>query len=116
MTSKLELTEREHSGAAIIAVIGELTIGSSSDVLLDKVREQIAAGRKRILINLAQCRRVDSSGLGELVTCLVTSARHDASLRLTNVPAQIRGLMKLANLHQAFEIFDTEEAALEASA
>jgi anti-anti-sigma regulatory factor len=64
---------------------------------------------------MAQCRRVDSSGIGELVTSLVTSARHDANLHLTNVPQQIRGLLKMTNVHKAFQIFDTEEAALAAS-
>jgi anti-anti-sigma regulatory factor len=55
---------------------------------------------------------VDSAGLGELVTCLVTATRHDAIMRLANVPQPIRGLMKMTNLLNAFEIFETEEAAL----
>jgi len=110
--SKLELQERELEGASVIDVIGELTIGSSRELLLEKVRKQIEAGRRLLLINLSQCRRVDSAGLGELVTCLVTATRHDANLRLTNVPQPIRGLMKMTNLLNAFEIFETEEAAL----
>ena len=112
--SKLELVERETTGAAVIEVIGELTVGSSTEQLLEKVRQSIAAGRRHLLINMGQCRRADSSGLGELVTCLVTATRHDATLRLVNVPQQIRGIMKLTNLHKAFEVFDTEEAALAA--
>lgn len=110
--NKLELQERELSGASAIDVVGELTIGSSRELLLEKVRQQIAAGRRLLLINLSQCRRVDSAGLGEMVTCLVTAARHDAVLRLTNVPQPVRGLMKMTNLLNAFEIFETEEAAL----
>jgi hypothetical protein len=31
------------------------------------------------------------------------------------VPQQIRGLLKMTNVHKAFQIFDTEEAALAAS-
>jgi len=109
---KLELTERELGDAAVIDIIGELTIGSSREALLEKVRGNIKANRRLLLINMSQCERVDSSGLGELVTCLVTSARHNTRLRLTDVPQQIHGLMKIANLHQAFEIFETDEAAL----
>jgi anti-sigma B factor antagonist len=110
--NKLELQERELEGASVIDVIGELTIGSSRELLLEKVRKQIEAGRRLLLINLSQCRRVDSAGLGELVTCLVTATRHDAAMRLANVPQPIRGLMKMTNLLNAFEIFETEEAAL----
>lgn len=110
--SKLELQERELEGAAVIDVIGELAVGNSHEMVLEKVRKLIEAGRRLIIVNLSQCRRVDSAGLGELVTCLVTATRHDAVFRLSNVPQPIRGLMKMTNLLKAFEIFDTEEAAL----
>ena len=115
-TNKLELAERENGSAVVIEIIGELTVASSTERVLDKIRKNLEAGRRLILINLAQCRRLDSSGIGELVTSLVTSARHDANLHLTNVPQQIRGLLKMTNVHKAFQIFDTEEAALAASA
>jgi anti-sigma B factor antagonist len=108
---KLELVERERDGAVVIEIIGELTAANSTERLLDMVRKLVAAGRRLLLINMAQCRRVDSSGLGELVTCLVSAARHDATLRLTNVPQPIRGVMKLTNVHKAFEVFETEEEA-----
>lgn len=115
-TNKLELAERENGNAVVIEIIGELTVASSTDRVLDKIRKNLEAGRRLIFINMAQCRRLDSSGIGELVTSLVTSARHDANLHLTNVPPQIRGLLKMTNVHKAFQIFDTEEAALAASA
>jgi anti-anti-sigma factor len=109
---KLELKERELGGALVIDVVGELTVGSGTETLLDVVRKSIAAGRRLLLVNLKECRRVDSSGIGELVTCLVTATRHDAVMRLTSIPQQIRGLMKMTNVLKAFEVFDTDEAAI----
>jgi anti-sigma B factor antagonist len=112
--SKLELKERELEGAAVaIDVIGELSVGGGHEILLEAVRKHLEAGRRLLVVNLSQCRRADSAGLGELVTCLVTAARHDATLRLANVPQPIRGLMKMTNLLKAFEIFESGEAALE---
>lgn len=110
-TSKLELVERELPGALVIDVVGELTVGSDSERLLDMVRRHVAAGRNLLLINMSQCKRVDSSGMGELVTCLVTATRHDAIMRLTALPPQIRGVMKLTNVLKAFEVFETDEEA-----
>ena len=109
---RLELKERELEKATVIDVIGELAVGSPHELLLEKVRGLIEGGRHLILINLSQCRRADSAGLGELVTCLVTATRHDATLRLTNLPQPIRGLMKMTNLLKAFEVYETEEEAL----
>lgn len=110
--TKLELVEREIPGAIVIDVVGELSVGSGTDKLLDTVRRLVTAGRTMILVNMSQCRRVDSSGLGELVTCLVTATRHDAHLRLTCLPQQIRGVMKLTNVLKAFEVFDTDDQAV----
>lgn len=111
--SKLELRERELEGAAVaIDVIGELAVGGGHEVLLEVVRKQLEAGRRLLLVNLSQCSRADSAGLGELVTCLVTAVRHDATLRLTNIPQPIRGLMKMTNLLKAFEIFGSEAEAM----
>jgi anti-sigma B factor antagonist len=111
MSSKLELIEREMPGAMVIDVVGELTVGSGTETLLEAVRRLVASGRTLLLINMSRCKRVDSSGLGELVTCLVTATRHDATLRLTGVPQQIRGVMKLTNVLKAFELFETDEEA-----
>lgn len=110
--SKLELKERELEGGVAIDVAGELTVGGGHEALLEVVRKQLEAGRRLIIVNLSQCRRADSAGLGELVTCLVTATRHDAAFRLANIPQPIRGLMKMTNLLKAFEIFETEEEAL----
>jgi anti-sigma B factor antagonist len=109
---KLEIVERERDGALVVEIIGDLTAANSTERVLELVRKSVEAGRRLLLINLAQCRRVDSSGMGELVTCLVSATRHDAVLRLTNVPQHIRGIMKLTNIHKAFEIFETEEEAM----
>ena len=109
---KLEIVEREKEGAVVIEIIGDLTAANGSERVLELVRKSVEAGRRLLLVNLAGCRRVDSSGMGELVTCLVSAARHDAVLRLTNVPQPIRGIMKLTNVHKAFEIFETEEEAM----
>jgi anti-sigma B factor antagonist len=112
--NKVELVEREIPGATVIDVVGELSVTSGADKLLETVRRLVTAGRTLLLVNMSQCRRVDSSGMGELVTCLVTATRHDATLRLTSLPQQIRGVMKLTNVLKAFEVFDTDEQAASA--
>jgi anti-sigma B factor antagonist len=109
---KLEIVEREKEGAVVIEIKGDLTAANSTERVLELVRKSVEAGHRLVLVNLAECRRVDSSGMGELVTCLVSAARHNAALRLTNVPQPIRGIMKLTNVHKAFEIFETEEEAM----
>lgn len=112
--NRIEFIERETPEAAVIEIVGQLTIGGHNEMLIEKVRGHLKSGRRLLVLNLEKCERVDSSGFGDLVTCVVTAARHDAHVRLANVSPQIRSLVKMAHLHNAFEIFDTEDAALKA--
>ena len=43
----------------------------------------------------------------------MTAARHDATLRLSNVPPQIYGIMKITNVLKSFDVFETDQSALE---
>jgi len=63
---KLEIRERELEGGVALDVAGELTVAGGHELLLTKVHGQLDAGRRLIVVNLAQCRRADSVGLGEL--------------------------------------------------
>jgi anti-sigma B factor antagonist len=110
---KLELTWRDIQGGHVIDIVGELTVGSKNS-LVSCLREHLSPEVGLLLVNLERCTRVDSSGLGELVTCLVTATRQGVRLLLVGVPQQIRGLMKITNLLQIFEIHDSESSALDA--
>lgn len=111
--NKLELGEREpRADTSVIEIKGELTVGSDKERLLDTVRKKIEAGRRLLVINLKECRRIDSAGIGELVACLVTATRHDATLKLSNVPPPIYGIMKITNVLKSFDVSATEEEAL----
>lgn len=110
----LEVVERSVPGAIVLDVIGELGVGAGTERLLGAVRKSLDGGNRLVIINMSGCTRVDSSGLGELVTCLITATRKGGSLRLASVPSPVRGLIKLTNLQNAFDIFETEEAARQA--
>ena len=48
---------------------GKILLGEGDDVVRDQVRGVIAAGGRKLLLNLANVPYVDSAGLGELVRC-----------------------------------------------
>ena len=55
---------------------------------------------------------IDSSGLGELIRCRVTSKSHEAEVKLLNVNIKARKLLTMAQLVGVFEMFDDEELAV----
>lgn len=108
----MEITKRTVGDVAIFDLDGKLTIGTGDVVLRDTVLEEIEGGGRKIIINLQDVKTIDSSGLGELIRCKVTSSNHDAEIKLLNVNLKARKLLTMAQLVGVFEMFDDERMAV----
>ncbi|WP_037910576.1 STAS domain-containing protein [Actinacidiphila yeochonensis] len=62
----MQVTQAEQSGWAVVTVTGELDLLSSSAVR-QKVHEVVADGRRSLVLDLADVRFCDSSGVGVLI-------------------------------------------------
>ena len=108
----MELTKRKVGGVTIFDLDGKLTIGRGDVILRDALLEELEGGGKSVLINLQDAKTIDSSGLGELIRCKVTSTSHDAEVKLLNVNLKARKLLTMAQLVGVFEMFDDEGLAV----
>jgi anti-sigma B factor antagonist len=108
----MELTKRKVGDVTIFDLNGKLTIGRGDVILRDALLEELEGGGKSVLINLQDAKTIDSSGLGELIRCKVTSTSHDAEVKLLNVNLKARKLLTMAQLVGVFEMFDDEELAV----
>jgi anti-sigma B factor antagonist len=104
---------REISGVAILDMSGRITLGDGSVFLRETAREQIAAGKQAIIINLGDVTYMDSSGLGELISAFATAKNRGATLKLLNLTKRIRNLMEITKLYTVFDIYDDEGAAID---
>lgn len=77
------------------------------------IREALARGERRLLLNLADISRIDSSGLGELVAAYATCGREGAELKLLNLTQNVRELMVITKLLIVFDVYEDEGEALE---
>jgi anti-sigma B factor antagonist len=103
---------RETDGITILDISGRITMGEGSVVLRDRVRDEIAAGRQRIIINLADVSYIDSSGLGELISAFTTAKNRGITLKLLNLTKRIHELMQITKLYTVFDVYDDEDAAI----
>ena len=108
----MEITKRTVGDVTIFDLDGKLTIGRGDVVLREALLEEFTGGTKSVLINLQDVKTIDSSGLGELIRCKVTSASHDAEVKLLHVNLKARKLLTMAQLVGVFEMFDDEEMAV----
>ena len=65
-----------------------------------------------VLINFAHVHKIDSSGLGALVSAYIEARRKHGRIGIINVGAEIRNLVVRSRLIHIFEHFETEDAAV----
>ena len=68
----LKINTRQVDGVNIVDCSGRITLGEGSVVLRDQIKDLLAKGQKKILLNLGDVNYIDSSGIGELVSAYTT--------------------------------------------
>ena len=108
----IKLETKDVAGVRIIGLSGRLTLGEGSSLLRDSVRQTLASGQKKILLNLAELSYMDSSGMGELVSAYVTTNNQGGKLKLLNLSDRVQNLLLITKLLTIFEVYDREETAI----
>ena len=108
----MQISERAVGDVVVLDVKGRITLGDGDEILKDKVNAVVNAGKKKIILNLAEVPYVDSAGLGEIVRTYTTVSRQGGSLKLLNLTKRISDLLSITKLLTVFETFDTEPEAV----
>ena len=137
-----QLTTRRADSVFIVNLAGKVTAGEALTVLRHTIRDEVAKGHNKILLNLKDVSYVDSSGLGELImalgtvtqticaSCGATVFKDDeggwdacpqcegterkawGQLKLSNPGRQVRDLLQFTKLYTVFDVHESEEEAL----
>ncbi len=108
----MKITERASGDVTVLDLDGLLVGGDGTQLLKDKINSLVVQGRTRVVINLGAVSQIDSSGLGELCTCLTTISRAGGALKLINLGTRSKELLAITRLVTVFDTFDSEAAAL----
>ena len=110
--AELNLKERQAGDVTILDLSGEVRIGDSSVALRNSVRNLADQGKKKLLLNLAGVKYIDSSGIGELIANYTTVSRQGGQLKLLNLTDRIQNLLVITKLLTVFDAYDNEAEAL----
>jgi len=108
----LKMTEREVDGVTVVALDGRIVLGEESNALREKVKALIAAGKKKVVLNMDNITFIDSAGLGTLVAAHHSARNQGASLRLCHLGSKFKEVLQITKLLTVFEVYDTETAAV----
>ena len=108
----LRMTDRQVGGVDVLDIEGRIVLGEESNAFREKVKGLLAAGRKNIILNLAQVGYIDSAGLGTLVATFHSARSQGATLKLTNLGSKFKEVLQVTKLMTVFDTYDTEAAAI----
>lgn len=108
----VKLTTRQVGDVSVIDAAGRITLGEGASTFRETVREMIAKGDRKLLLNLADVTYIDSSGIGELVSGFTTVTNQGGQLKLLNLTKRVQDLLQITKLYTVFEVFDDEASAV----
>ena len=108
----IKLTNRQVGDVTVVDAAGRITLGEGSSALRDMLRDMVAKGQKKILLNLSEVSYIDSSGIGELVSGFTTVTNSGGSLKLLNLNKRVKDLLQITKLYTVFDVHDDEASAV----
>ncbi|MGH9687670.1 MAG: STAS domain-containing protein, partial [Candidatus Acidiferrales bacterium] len=73
----------------------------------------LAAGKKKIVLNLANVTYIDSAGLGTLVATFHSARSQGATLKLANLGQKFKEVLQVTKLMTVFDTYENEAAAVQ---
>ena len=102
------------SGFHIIIPRRNLTGGEETDDLANAVRDAIASGADRVVVDLGRISWVNSMGLAALQRIRLACIEAGVSIGLARVAERIRNLMLTTRLVFLFDTYETLDGAVAA--
>jgi len=108
----LKMMNREVDGVSVVALDGRIVLGEESNALREKVKSQIAEGKKKIVLNMANVTFIDSAGLGTLVAAHHSAKSQGAALKLAHLGSKFQEVLQITKLLTVFDVYNNEAEAV----
>ena len=112
MTTRIRIFEENVGYVVIMRLNGRLELDQGDLAFRDYINNLVASGRSSILLDLKDVTRIDSAGIGMLVSKYLTARKSGGTIKLLHLTQHSDHLMDITRLTTVFEIFDDEAAAL----
>lgn len=109
----MEITNQRFNHTAVISFSGKM-LGEPADskVFEKQLKDLMDAGINRIILDLKNVQRINSTGLAILITATTLCSQcSEAKVALVGVNDFIQGALTLTRLNQFFDYYDSLEEA-----
>ena len=110
----MQISTRRLDKTAILDISGDIDLAHSSEVRRVMLVEFRENRTPRVILNLLGVNYIDSSGVASLVEALKAARDVGSRLILFGLSPIAHEVLQLSKLLKIFEIYDTEDMALQA--
>jgi anti-sigma B factor antagonist len=106
----------EHDQARNVAIIRFLRRSELTSTSLDTaalIETIVPQNDTRVLIDLTNVSRIDSTGLGKLMACYCHTVKNRGLMKLLNPNAHVKRVLSLAKVDTLMPMMDDEQQALD---
>ena len=108
------LSTRKVDGVIVVDMSGRLFTGEAVLLLRNTMRRFIEDGNRKFVLNLSAVSKIDSSGVGELITSYASLRNRQGDVKLLKLTKSIKDLLQVTKLLTVFDTFDDEAKAIAA--
>jgi len=108
----MKIKVNEQYNAVVIELKGNVMGGDDTKEFNELLHKLIDDGKKNVVVDLAEVKFMNSSGLGMLISGLTTMKKENGHLKLARVTEKIESLLIITKLITIFEFFESVEDAV----
>ena len=108
----MEITEQISNDVIVLNLVGNLMGGPEAVLLNEKINHLLDEQKFKVVIDMGNVERINSSGLGILIKVFTTFKTNGGTLKLARVSDKIHKLFQITKLSSIFESYDSVDAAI----
>lgn len=106
-----KLTRRDDGDVVTLTLSGRLMGGPDTEQFVKQIRDIVADGRQKVIVDMGGVAWVNSSGLGALIAAWQALHDRGGRLLLVKVSRRIEQILAVTKLNTVFQIHADEESA-----
>jgi anti-sigma B factor antagonist len=110
--SNMKLNSSLASNGVTVITCHVENLDASNVKSFKEAMQPLLKDQSRVVLNLADVKFVDSSGLGALISALREVNGRDGSLKLCALTRSVRALFELMRMNRIFSIYESQEEAV----
>lgn len=103
---------KQQDGVAVLRFKSNAELTHSAHELDELRREVLEQSDSRVLIDLSRVTRIDSAGLGQLMSCYSHLVKNRGALKVLNPAPEVRRLLDMTGLSTIIPTFHDEQEAV----